>query len=73
MGLVEPMRATAPSSVLEPAQSGLADLGLVATDGPRAQPMRIPPRDTEPPDVPGPSRVPPEEQDQQIAPPRRYP
>jgi cell division septum initiation protein DivIVA len=73
MGLVEPTSLPDPNPVPEPAQSGLADLGLVATDGPRAQPMRIPPRDTEPPDVPGPSRVPPEEQDQQIAPPRRYP
>jgi cell division septum initiation protein DivIVA len=58
---------------LEQTQSGLADLGLVPTDGTRAQPMRIPPRDPEASDVPGPSRVPPEEQDQQIAPPRRYP
>lgn len=58
---------------LEQTQSGLADLGLVPTDGPRAQPMRIPPRDPEASDVPGPSRVPPEEQEQQVAPPRRYP
>jgi cell division septum initiation protein DivIVA len=58
---------------LEQTQPGPADLGLVPTDGPRAQPMRIPPRDPEASDVPGPSRVPPEEQDQQVAPPRRYP
>jgi hypothetical protein len=58
---------------LDQAQSGLADLGLVPADGPRAQPMRIPPRDPETSDVPGPSRIPVEEQDQQVAPPRRYP
>jgi cell division septum initiation protein DivIVA len=44
-----------------------------ASDGPRAQPMRIPPRDPEPSDVPGPSHVPLEEQDPHIARPRRYP
>jgi hypothetical protein len=69
MGAAEPM----PGAVLEQTQSGLAELGLVPTDGPRAQPMRIPPRDPEASDVPGPSRVPVEEQDQQVAPPRRYP
>jgi cell division septum initiation protein DivIVA len=69
MGAAQPM----PGAALEQAQSGLADPGLVPTDGTRAQPMRIPPRDLEASDVPGPSRVPVEEQDQQIAPPRRYP
>jgi cell division septum initiation protein DivIVA len=73
VGTAEPMRPADPGTVLEQAQPGLADLGLVAADGPRAQPMRIPPRDPEVSDVPGPSRVPPEEQDQEIAPPRRYP
>jgi cell division septum initiation protein DivIVA len=73
MGLAEPVHLADTSPALEPAQSGLADLGLVPTDGPRAQPMRIPPREAEAGDVPGPSRVPLEEQDQQIAPPRRYP
>ena len=69
LGLAEPM----PGSALEQTQSGLADLGLAATDGPLAPPMRIPPRDPDVSDVPGPSRIPVEEQDQQIAPPRRYP
>lgn len=73
MGVVEPMRLADPNPAREQAQSGLADLGLVATDGPLAQPMRIPPREADAADVPGPSRVPAEEQDQQIAPPRRYP
>ncbi|TQM38723.1 hypothetical protein [Pseudonocardia cypriaca] len=59
-------------SALEQPRSGLAELGLI-TDTPRAQPMRIPPRDLESSDVPGPSRIPAEEQDQQVAPPRRYP
>jgi cell division septum initiation protein DivIVA len=69
----EPMRPADPGTLLEQTEPGPADLGLVPTDGPRAQPMRIPPRDSEASDVPGPSRVPPEEQDQQVAPPRRYP
>jgi hypothetical protein len=67
------VRPAETGTLLEQAEPGLADLGLVPPDGTRAQPMRIPPRDPEASDVPGPSRVPPEEQDQQVAPPRRYP
>jgi cell division septum initiation protein DivIVA len=65
--------AAEPGTVLEQTATGLADLGLVGTDTTRAQPMRIPPRDTEAPEVPGPSRVPVDEQDPEVAPPRRYP
>jgi cell division septum initiation protein DivIVA len=60
----------------EPAQPRLDDAGPgrpYASDGSRAQPMRIPPRDPESSDVPSPSHIPPDEQDPQIAPPRRYP
>ncbi len=60
-------------TLLEQTQPGLADLGLAPSDTQRAQPMRIPPSDPEASDVPGPSRIPIEEQDQQVAPPRRYP
>jgi predicted nucleic acid-binding Zn-ribbon protein len=69
----EVVRHVDAGSALEQPRSGLAELGLITTDTPRAQPMRIPPRDLESSDVPGPSRIPAEEQDQQIAPPRRYP
>jgi cell division septum initiation protein DivIVA len=62
--------------VPEPAQPRLDDAGPgrpYTSDGSRAQPMRIPPRDPESSDVPSPSHIPPDEQDPQIAPPRRYP
>ncbi|MHA6620140.1 hypothetical protein [Pseudonocardia sp. DLS-67] len=73
VGAAEPVRPVEAGTVIEQTASGLGDLGLVGGDAPRAQPMRIPPREAEASDVPGPSRVPVEEQDQQIAPPRRYP
>jgi hypothetical protein len=72
-GSIPVAEVAAPELVHEQTQTGLAELGLVTTDTPRAQPMRIPPRDPEVAEVPGPSRVPPEEHDQQVAPPRRYP
>jgi S-DNA-T family DNA segregation ATPase FtsK/SpoIIIE len=65
-----------PGPALEQTQPGRPYVGhgtAEPSDGPRAQPMRIPPRDPEPSDVPGPSQVPLEEQDPHIAPPRRYP
>jgi hypothetical protein len=60
-------------SALEQSQPGLAGGTPGAGDSPRAQPMRVPPRDPESPDIPGPSRIPQGEQETQIAPPRRYP
>ncbi|WP_345606540.1 hypothetical protein [Pseudonocardia adelaidensis] len=72
-GAAEPVRSAEPGTVEQSLSGGLADLGLVTGDAHRAQPMRIPPREAEAPNVPGPSRVPLGEQDQQIAPPRRYP
>jgi hypothetical protein len=72
-GAAEPVRPAEAGTVLEQTASEPADLGLVGDDAARAQPMRVPPWETEGSDVPGPSRVPAEEQDQEIAPPRRYP
>jgi hypothetical protein len=77
VGASEPAHAAPDAGpVPEQAQPKLDDAGPgrpYASDGSRAQPMRIPPRDPESSDVPSPSHIPPDEQDPQIAPPRRYP